>query len=148
MDAYAETRIVDHSTGAFDSTITTPVHGAKPVVQLDESAVLPDDPKISFEATSSIDDHEQTTDVSVKDKILNNGDLSPTLNLKESRVEQMMFSKRADAESNGTLDPVGLSSNVDDVVAADQPAGEETEGQTSGRSPEDAGGGMMQSVDI
>ena len=147
MDAYAETRTVDYSTGAFDSTITTPVHGNKPVVQLDESAVLPGEPKISFEATSSIDDNDQT-DVSVKDKILNNGDLSPTLNLKESRVEQMMFSKRADAESNGTLDPVGLSSNVDDVVAADQPAGEETEGQTSGRSPEDAGGGMMQSVDI
>ena len=147
MDAYAETRTVDYSTGAFDSTITTPVHGNKPVVHLDESAVLPDEPKISFEATLSIDDHEQT-DVSVKDKILNNGDLSPTLNLKESRVEQMMFSKRADAESNGTLDPVGLSSNVDDVVATDQPAGEETEGQTSGRSPEDAGGGMMQSVDI
>lgn len=145
MDAYAETRTVDYNTGAFDSTITTPVHGNKP--ELDESAVLPDEPKISFEATSSIDDHEQT-DVSVKDKILNNGDLSPTLNLKESRVEQMMFSKRADAESNGTLDPVGLSSNVDDVMAADQPAGEETEGQTSGRSPEDAGGGMMQSVDI
>lgn len=149
MDAYAETRTVDYSTGAFDSTITTPVHDNKPIVQLDESAVIPDKPEISFEATPSRDDQDQT-DFNVKDQILNSGDLRPTLNLKESSVEQMMFSKRADAESNGSLDRVGLTSsnNNDDAVAADQPTGEETEGQTSDRSPEDAGGGMMQSVDI
>lgn len=147
MDAYAETRTVDYSTGAFDSTITTPVHDNKPVAQLDESAMLPDKPEISFEATPSRDDQDQT-DFNVKDQILNNGDLRPTLNLKESSVEQMMFSKRADAESNGNLEPVGLSSNHGDAVAADQPTEGETEGQTSDRMPEDAGGGMMQSVDI
>ena len=147
MDAYAETRSVDYSTGAFDSTITTPVHNNKPVVQLDESAVLPDKPEISFEATPSRDDQDRT-DFNVKDQILNNGDLRPTLNLKESSVEQMMFSKRANAESDGILDPVGLNRNADDAVAAIQPTEEETEGQTCDRSPEDAGGGMMQSVDI
>lgn len=137
MEAYADTRTVEYGTEAFDSTITTPVHDNKPVVQLDEPAVLPDQPEISFEATPSRDDQDQT-DFSAKDRILTNGDLRPTLNLKESSVEQMMFSKKANGESNGTSHPVGLSNNH----------GDEAEEQTYDRSTEEVGGGMMQSVDI
>lgn len=144
MDAYADTRTVDYSTGAFDSTITTPLHDNLPIVQVDESAVLPGEPEISFEATPSRDDQDLAD--FVKDTNLNTGDPRPTLNLKESSVEQKMFSKRANGESHGPSGEMGEGSNDD--VAADQLTEEAAEEQTSDRSPEEVGGGMMQSVDI
>jgi len=143
VDAYADTRTVDYSTGAFDSTITTPLHDNLPIVQVDESAVLPGEPEISFEATPSRDDQDLAD--FVKDTNLNTGDPRPTLNLKESSVEQKMFSKRANGESHGPSGEMGEGSND---VAADQLTEEAAEEQTSDRSPEEVGGGMMQSVDI
>jgi len=151
VDAYADARAVDYSTGAFDSTITTPVQNNKSVVQLDESAVLPDEPKISFEATPSRDSEDGAlTAINIKDEVLiNSGDLRPTLNLKESSVEQLMFSKKAYGDSNGFTDTVGLGDNAGNHGAvADKWTEESPKEHAPARSPEEAGGGMMQSVDI
>ena len=147
-DANADAQTVAYSTGAFDSTITTPVHNNKPAVQLDdESAVLPDEPKISFEATSSRDSEEVA--IKIKDDAFNSGNLRATLSLKESSAEQLMFSKRVNEESDGYAGAVGLGDDSDnDNVAADTCTEESWKVNAPARSPEEAGGGMMQSVDI
>lgn len=147
-DANADAQTIDYSTGAFDSTITTPVHNNKPAVQLDdESAVLPDEPKISFEATSSRDSEEVAIDI--KDEALNTGNLDATLNLKESSAEQLMFSKKVNEESDGSASAVGLGDDsVNDNVVADICTEESSKVNAPARSPEEAGGGMMQSYDL
>lgn len=147
-DANADAHTIDYSTGAFDSTITTPVHNNKPAIQLDdESAVLPDEPKISFEATSSRDSEEVA--IKIKDDAFNSGDLRATLSLKESSAEQLMFSKKVNEESDGSAGAVGLGGDSDnDDVAADMRTEESSKVNAPARSPEEAGGAMMQSVDI
>ena len=144
-DANADAHTIDYSTGAFDSTITTPVHNNKPAVQLDdESAVLPDEPKISFEATSSRDSEEVAIDI--KDEALNIGNPGATLNLKESSAEQLMFSKKV---NDGSASAVGLGDDsVNNNAVADICTEESSKVNAPARSPEEAGGGMMQSYDL
>lgn len=125
---------VDYSMGAFDSTVTTPIQKNKPRAELDENAVLPDEPKISFEATPSRDSDSYLADIQIKDELMiSSEDLRPTLHIRDPSREQILF-------NNGPSTPIGTSGSEGGSVTEDH-AGHH-------RSPDEAGGAMMQSVDI
>lgn len=120
--------------GAFDSTITTPVQQNKKQANLDEHAVLPEEPRISFETTPSRDSESYVPDVIIKDELMISSDhlTRPTQSLKET----LLFS------NPGPSTPIGTSGSDGGSVTDDR-AGQH-------RSPDERGGAeaMMQSVDI
>mmetsp|Transcript_15164 Transcript_15164/g.32743 ORF Transcript_15164/g.32743 Transcript_15164/m.32743 type:complete len:241 (+) Transcript_15164:1-723(+) len=132
---------VDYSMGAFDSTITTPVQHNRKHANSNEHPALPDEPRISFEATPSRDSESYVADIQIKDELIISSDhlTRPTANLKESSTEQGLFTNNA---NNGPSTPIGTSGS-DGASVTEDPNGHH-------RSPDDTGGAeaMMQSVDI
>lgn len=127
---------VDYSMGAFDSTVTTPVQQNKTQADLDEHAVLPEEPRISFETTPSRDSESYVPEVIIKDELMISSDhlTRPAQNLKET-----LFSNNA---NNGPSTPIGTSGSDGGSVTEDL--------TDHHRSPDETGGAeaMMQSVDI